>query len=142
MGFFYDVFEVIGDVASGTIDIVEDIADEAVDLASNAIEYVAENPGKTAAAVTVTALSGGFAFVAAPSIAAIAGSTGLLGAASTGTAISSLSGAALTNASLAALGGGAISAGGAGMVGGTAVVTGAGVVTGATASVTAAKLSS
>lgn len=46
------------------------------------------------------------------------------GAASTGTAIASLSGAAATNATLAFLGGGALSVGGLGMAGGTAVLGG------------------
>lgn len=45
------------------------------------------------------------AFIAAPGIAAWLGGAGYLGAAGTGTAISSLSGAALTSASLAAVGG-------------------------------------
>lgn len=44
------------------------------------------------------------AAVVAPGIAAALGSAGILGAASTGTAISSLSGAALTSASLSAIG--------------------------------------
>lgn len=48
---------------------------------------------------------------AAPSIAASLGSLGLLGPASTGTAISTLNGIALTNASLAAVGGGTMAAG-------------------------------
>lgn len=46
------------------------------------------------------------------------GSVGLLAAASTGTAISTLSGAAATNATLAWLGGGSLAAGGFGMAGG------------------------
>ena len=49
---------------------------------------------------------------------------GALGAASTGTAISTLSGAAATNATLAWFGGGAISAGGLGIAGGTMVIGG------------------
>lgn len=48
----------------------------------------------------------------------------LVGAASTGTAISALSGVAATNATLAWFGGGALVAGGAGMAGGTAVLGG------------------
>lgn len=52
------------------------------------------------------------------------GGVGLLGAASTGTAISSLSGAAATNATLAWLGGGSLAAGGFGIAGGTAVLGG------------------
>lgn len=47
-----------------------------------------------------------------------------LGAASTGTAISSLSGAAATNATLAWFGGGSIASGGLGMAGGTAILGG------------------
>ena len=52
------------------------------------------------------------------------GSVGLLGSASTGTAIAGLSGAAATNATLAWLGGGSLAAGGFGMAGGTAVLGG------------------
>ncbi len=48
---------------------------------------------------------------AAPAFAAALGNVGLLGAASTGTAISTLSGAALTSASLAAIGGGTVASG-------------------------------
>ena len=52
------------------------------------------------------------------------GSVGLLGTASTGTAIAGLSGAAATNATLAWLGGGSLAAGGLGMAGGAAVLGG------------------
>lgn len=52
------------------------------------------------------------------------GSVGLLGTASTGTAIAGLSGAAATNATLAWLGGGSLAAGGLGMAGGTVVLGG------------------
>ena len=52
------------------------------------------------------------------------GSVGLLGTASTGTAIAGLSGAAATNATLAWLGGGSLAAGGFGMAGGAAVLGG------------------
>ncbi len=45
-----------------------------------------------------------------------------LGAASTGTAISSLAGAAATNATLAAIGGGSLATGGLGIAGGTAIL--------------------
>ena len=65
------------------------------------------------------------AYLAAPGIASALGAAGLLGTASTGTAISSLSGAALTSASLAALGPG-------GMAGGVAFVSAAGAALGAT----------
>ncbi len=52
------------------------------------------------------------------------GITGIIGVASTGTAIGTLSGAAATNATLAWLGGGAIAAGGAGVIGGMVVLGG------------------
>lgn len=64
--------------------------------------------------------AGGFAAAGATTSAVM-----VLGTASTGTAIASLSGAAATNATLAALGGGAIAAGGGGMALGTAVLGGA-----------------
>jgi hypothetical protein len=53
---------------------------------------------------------------------AVYGGVMALGAASTGTAISSLAGAAATNATLAALGGGSLATGGLGMAGGTAIL--------------------
>lgn len=64
------------------------------------------------------------AWIAAPWAASTLGSLGLLGAAGTGTAISSLSGAALSSASLAAIGPG-------GMAGGVGVLTAAGAALGA-----------
>lgn len=54
--------------------------------------------------------------------AAAYGSVGMFAAASTGTAISTLSGAAATNATLAWLGGGALSAGGLGVAGGAVIL--------------------
>ncbi|WP_281833070.1 DUF726 domain-containing protein [Vibrio nigripulchritudo] len=71
------------------------------------------------------AVFGPLSYIAAPAIASSLGSLGLLGAASTGTAISSLSGAALTSASLAALGPG-------GMAGGVAFVSAIGGALGGT----------
>lgn len=53
---------------------------------------------------------------------AVYGGVMTFAAASTGTAISTLSGAAASNAALAAIGGGAISAGGLGVAGGTALL--------------------
>lgn len=103
-------------------------------LLGDVVDAVSENPLKAIGVVAGTVAAGGAAFVAAPIIAGAAGAAGLLGAASTGTAISTLSGAALTNASLAALGGGAVAAGGGGMAVGTAVVAGTGALTGATVS--------
>lgn len=101
-----------------------------------AVEMVKENPVETAAVVGVTVASGGLAFAVAGPIAATIGSTGLLGAASTGTAISGLSGAAATSASLAALGGGAVATGGGGMAAGAMVVSAGGAAAGAAASAT------
>lgn len=72
-------------------------------------------------------LSGGAGSVAAGGLIGLATSGGLVSTitvASTGTAISTLSGAAATNATLAALGGGSLAAGGAGMAGGAAVLGG------------------
>ncbi|MEX6315010.1 DUF726 domain-containing protein [Providencia manganoxydans] len=67
------------------------------------------NVVKAAKIASTGLVVGGATFVsfgtAAPAVASILGSSGLLGAASTGTLISSLSGAALQSASLAALGG-------------------------------------
>ena len=60
------------------------------------------------------------AFAAASTL----GGTAVLGTASTGTAIASLSGAAATNATLAFLGGGSLAAGGLGVAGGTMVLGG------------------
>lgn len=73
--------------------------------------------------VAGVAVFGPLSYVAAPAIASSLGSLGLLGAASTGTAISTLSGAALTSASLAALGPG-------GMAGGVAFVSAVGAALG------------
>lgn len=56
---------------------------------------------------------------------AVYGGVMALGAASTGTAISSLAGVAATNATLAAIGGGSLAAGGLGMAGGTMILGGA-----------------
>jgi hypothetical protein len=78
-----------------------------------------------------TAVFGPVSHVCAPIIAAKLGAAGYLGAASTGTAISSLSGAALTNASLAALGFGSLASGGLGMAGGVICVTAVGAGLGA-----------
>lgn len=75
--------------------------------------------------VAGTALLTPLAVVAGPHIAASLGAAGLLGAATTGTTISTLSGAALGSASLAAIGGGT-------MAGGIFVMTAAGVSLGGT----------
>jgi hypothetical protein len=106
------------------------------------IDFVVENPIKSVAVAVATVGTGGLFLVAAPAIAGTLGAAGALGAASTTTAISTLSGAALTNASLAALGGGSLATGGLGMVGGTAVITTVGTVAGAGASAGIAKITS
>jgi hypothetical protein len=64
--------------------------------------------GAVVGGVAVFAATAG---TAAPAYAAAMGKLGVLGAASTGTAISSLSGAALTSASLAVIGGGTVTSG-------------------------------
>jgi len=71
-------------------------------------------------------LGGAVGGVGAGALAAFGAYSGAMafGAASTGTAIATLSGAAATNATLAFLGGGALSAGGFGIAGGTMVLGG------------------
>ncbi|PZQ38828.1 MAG: chemotaxis protein [Pseudomonas putida] len=74
----------------------------------------------TAVGVLGTVASAGTAGAAAGF--AVYGGVMALGAASTGTAISSLAGVAATNATLAAIGGGSLATGGLGMAGGTAIL--------------------
>lgn len=100
----------------------------------DAVDFVKENPGKAAAIVTATVVTGGVACVAAPAIATAAGGAGLLGTTAAGVAIDTLSGAALTNASLAAIGGGSIASGGGGIVAGTVAIAKTGAAIGAVAS--------
>lgn len=71
-------------------------------------------------AISAASGAGAGAAVAAGSWSLVA----LIGSASTGTAIATLSGVAATNATLAWFGGGALAAGGAGMAGGTLVLGG------------------
>lgn len=115
----------------GFFDFIDEVAFTIGDAADWCIDTVKENPGKVLLVAGATVATGGAFFVAAPAIAATVGATGVLGATSAGTAISSLSGAALANASLAAIGGGSIAAGGGGMAAGTMVVTGVGATIGA-----------
>lgn len=82
------------------------------------IEEVTVRMGEVVAGTAGALGSGALAGLAAY------GSVGLLGTASTGTAIAGLSGAAATNATLAWLGGGSLAAGGVGMAGGLAVLGG------------------
>ena len=103
-------------------------------------EYEARNYQKRTSAVVGivggTLVMGPIYYFGAPAIASWLGTKGFLGAASTGTQISTLSGAALTKASLAKVGFGALSVNGLGMAGGTFIIGGfggaLGGVTGAT----------
>ena len=94
-------------------DILENISSELLDVREISV-HMGEVVGGGAGAIGSGALAGLAAY----------GSVGLLGSASTGTAIAGLSGAAATNATLAWLGGGSLAAGGLGMAGGTAVLGG------------------
>lgn len=79
-----------------------------------------ENYSYTAIGVLGSAAGAGLAGAAAGF--AVYGGVMALGAASTGTAISSLAGVAATNATLAAIGGGSLATGGLGIVGGSAIL--------------------
>lgn len=115
MGFFEDIFDLVGEGIDCVMDGVIAVG-----------EFAEEHPVATSLAVNV-ATGGMAAWSNAGTIATILGGTGVLGnTATTGVAISSLSGAAATNASLAALGGG-------GMALGTAVVAGTGAAVGSAA---------
>lgn len=69
-------------------------------------------------------LAAGSSIAAAAAGYAVWGGVMMLGTASTGTAIATLSGVAATNATLAAIGGGSLAAGGLGIAGGTAILGG------------------
>lgn len=79
-----------------------------------------ENYSYTAIGVLGSVAGAGLAGAAAGF--AVYGGVMTLGAASTGTAISSLAGAAATKATLAAIGGGSLATGGLGIAGGTAIL--------------------
>lgn len=81
---------IVGDVASGAVDVIGSVASGAVDIAGDAVDYVAENPGKTLLVGLATVATGG---LAAPTIAAV----GVAGVA----AGSTLSGLAVGSAGLA-----------------------------------------
>lgn len=122
MGFFEDIFDLVGEGIDCVMDGVIAVG-----------EFAEEHPVATSLAVNV-ATGGMAAWSNAGTIATVLGGTGVLGnTATTGVAISSLSGGAATNASLAALGGGALSVGGGGMALGTAVVAGTGAAVGSSA---------
>ena len=94
-----------------------------IDIKPEEIAEMKQIDMKASDAAKVLAVGGGFAAIGLAGTPAIV--TGLVtsfAAASTGTAISSLSGAAATNAVLAWLGGGAVAAGGGGMAAGATVM--------------------
>ena len=98
---------------------------KAVDVKENDIAEFKQIDMQATDALKTLAIGGGFAaigLVGTPMLVT-AGVTAFA-AASTGTAISSLSGAAATNAVLAWLGGGSLAAGGGGMAAGAALLTG------------------
>lgn len=100
------------------------------DTIGSVVDTVVENPIKSIVIGVVTVASGGAALAFAGPIAATVGAAGWLGAASTGTAISTLSGAALANASLVAFSTGTLAAGGGGMAAGSAVIAATGAAVG------------
>jgi hypothetical protein len=108
--------------------------DSVCDTFGSVYDAVKENPGKSLAVAAVTIASGGTALAFAGPIAATLGSTGVLGAASTGTLISGLSGASLASASTAVFGGGSVLSGGGGVALGSKVIGAAGAAVGAGAS--------
>lgn len=114
----------------GFFDFVSDIVESTVGTIGSVVDTVVENPIKSIAIGLVTVASGGAALAFAGPIAATVGAAGWLGAASTGTAISTLSGAALTNASLVAFSTGTLAAGGGGMAAGSAVIAATGAAVG------------
>ena len=99
-----------------------DIAEYQLLFKGRKLNYSKAVTGTAAGAAISASIFFPFALAAAPSLASGAGGLGLLGAASTGTSISSLSGAALTSASLAAVGGS--------VAGGTALIAAAGAALG------------
>ena len=103
-----------------------------VDAGEAVVDFVVENPGKTAAVVIGTVATGGLALAAAPAIGAVVSAAGF------GVAGGTLSGAAASSAGLAAIGGGSLAAGGAGVAGGTMIVTATGGALGAGISTAAA----
>lgn len=140
MGMFDDIVNSIGDSIVGEINswgsgpICRTISNVTDNVVIPAIQAMVDNPGKALLITGAAVVTGGAAFAVAPTIAGVIGATGLLGPASTGTAISTLAGAVLESASLAAIGGGAAAAGGGGMVAGAQVLAASGAVIGAGAS--------
>ena len=102
---------------------IQDAAWSAEKKVYKSIDYVIENPAKSAVIATTTVISASVAYVNAPAIAVAIAKTGALGkTATTGAVISKLTGAPLARASLAKIGGGAISIGGKGVICGKVVI--------------------
>lgn len=114
---FVDTFRQIKNVDYAGLEvpkeITPDLEAEFLALEEYTVE-MSETVGGAAGALGTGALAGVAAY----------GSVGLLGTASTGTAISGLVGIAAKNATLAWLGGGSLATGGMGIAGGTAVLGG------------------
>ena len=131
---FFDVQDFFGSLTK-PVRIIDEVLfgppGECSGLLGTPVAYAIENPGKTLAIAATAAVTGGVGLAAAGPLAASLGGAGLLGVASTGTTISTLSGVALTNASLASIGGGALAAGGGGMTAGASVIGGVSAVSGA-----------
>lgn len=114
----------------GTVASFRKLSARLADLADYKDMFAPEKMNLYRVAKTAGAILAGAAvfcpltYMAAPAVASALGAAGILGAASTGTAISALHGAALTSASLAAIGGGT-------MAGGMVVMTAAGAALGA-----------
>ncbi|ELB1638313.1 hypothetical protein QPB21_000745 [Vibrio alginolyticus] len=116
---FVDVFSKIKNVS-----FEDNSLDDATNLPAMSAGELAQM--KTSVLEIKGVLSGGITALGSGGLAGLAayGGVGVLGTASTGTAIGTLSGAAATNATLAWLGGGSLAAGGYGMAGGMMVLGG------------------
>lgn len=115
---FVDTFEKIKNINFDDIDLIDN------SLPSVTVDEM--NNMEKANLELKELVGGGISSLGTGGLAGLAayGGVGLLGTASTGTAIGTLSGAAATNATLAWLGGGSIASGGFGMAGGMAVLGG------------------
>lgn len=116
---FVDVFSKIKNISFN-----DNILSDATNLPAMSAGELARM--KTSVLEIKSVLSGGITALGSGGLAGLAayGGVGVLGTASTGTAIGTLSGAAATNATLAWLGGGSLAAGGYGMAGGMMVLGG------------------
>jgi len=116
---FISTYQIVGKVDLSPIKNLEG----SINYSQFKLEY-AEMKKISTSFKEMAVVSGGGVIVGAAAVGGAMGLATLIGTASTGTAIGSLSGVAATNATLAWLGGGAISAGGAGVTGGMVVLGG------------------